>query len=324
MAMHRNKTNEIIDNTFAEDVHEGLSSAFKHLPSKYFYDDEGTRLFQKIMALPEYYLTNCESEILQHQSVQIYEALNFNEAFNVVELGAGDGTKTLKMLKTFTQLNLDFTFVPIDISLEAINSLIDKTVKALPNIKIKPMVGDYFEKLKEINADHKPNLILFLGANIGNYAHTEAVDLLSLIRQSIKQDDKLLIGFDLRKNPAIIAPAYSDATGITRAFNLNLLHRINNELKGDFNINQFDFYSHYNPETGAVKSYLVSLVEQKLQLGVLQKTYSFKANELIFTELSKKYNIKEIEEIALKTGFGCQQHFKDKLNYFSDSLLCKR
>lgn len=321
--MHRNQTSEIITSPFAENVHDGLSSSFKNLPSKYFYDDEGSRLFQKIMALPEYYLTNCEHEILKTHSTSIYEALNFNSHFNVVELGAGDGSKTIELLKALTEAKADFTFVPVDISGEAI-SILDKKVKeALPNVDIKSKVGDYFEVLEEIRTDKSPSLVLFLGSNIGNYAYAEAVELLKLIQEELQTNDKLLIGFDLKKNPNIIAQAYNDTSGITKAFNMNLLTRINRELGGDFTIGKFDFYSHYNPESGGVKSYLVSLEDQDVHISALSNTYHFEKNELIYTELSKKYSINEIEEMAYKTGFVCSKHFKDSKHFFSDSLLCK-
>jgi len=322
--MHRNQTSEIVTNQFAEDVHDGLSSSFKNLPSKYFYDDEGSRLFQKIMDLPEYYLTNCEFDILQTQSVNIFKALNFNSHFNVVELGAGDGTKTIELLKALTAVEADFTFIPVDISSEAI-SILDHKVKAvLPSVDVKSKVGDYYEVLEEIRTDKSPSLVLFLGSNIGNYAHSEAIELLKLIQEELRANDKLLIGFDLKKNPNIIAPAYNDASGVTKAFNMNLLARINQELGGNFNLNQFDFYSHYNPETGAVKSYLTSLEKQDVHLDEINNTYHFEKNELVFTELSKKYSIVEIEEMASQTGFVCSKHFMDSKNFFSDSLLCKK
>jgi len=273
MAMHRNQTSEVISTPFAEDVEEGLSSAFKHLPSKYFYDDEGSRLFQKIMALPEYYLTNCEFEVLQNRSSDIYASLNFTSHFNVVELGAGDGSKTIELLKALTKAKAHFTFIPVDISGEAISILKEKLNAALPNLDIKPMVGDYFEMLKEINSTDSPSLVLFLGSNIGNYPHTEAVELLQLIQQELSTNDKLLIGFDLKKNPAVIAPAYNDVSGVTKAFNMNLLTRINRDLNANFNLAEFDFYSHYNPESGAVKSYLISIIKQEVRIDALNKTF---------------------------------------------------
>lgn len=128
----------------------------------------------------------------------------------------------------------------------------------------------------------------------------------------------------MKKNPNTIAPAYNDASGITKAFNMNLLTRINRELRANFNLDQFDFYSHYNPESGAVKSYLVSLINQDVYVGKLNKTFNFKCNELIYSELSKKYGIDEIEEMAVNTGFFCNKHFLDSKNFFSDSLLCKK
>lgn len=307
----------------AEDVMEGLSSTHKYLSSKYFYDDEGSRLFQKIMALPEYYLTNCELEILQTQGQEIYNSLHFDGHFNVVELGAGDGSKTVELLKAFTQAGADFTYVPVDISEEAISFLQNKLSKNLPVVKTHPKVGDYFEMLEEIQSEHVPSLVLFLGSNIGNYPYTEAMELLLLIQKQLRAQDKLLIGYDLKKNPHTIAAAYNDTNGITRAFNMNLLTRFNRELGADFNLDQFEFYSHYNPETGAVKSYLVSLIKQEVYFNVLEKSFHFEKNELIYTELSRKYSLNEIEEMASKTGYSCTQHFQDKRNFFSDSLLCK-
>ena len=219
--------------------------------------------------------------------------------------------------------NADFTFVPVDISSEAISILKEKINKDLPQLKINPKVGDYFEMLKEINSTESPSLVLFLGSNIGNYPHTEAIELLQLIHKELSTNDKLLVGFDLKKNPAVIAPAYNDASGVTKAFNLNLLTRINRELKANFNLDQFDFYSHYNPESGAVKSYIVSLVKQQVEIKSIEKIFHFEANELIYTELSKKYGLSEIEEMATNTGFDCAKHFLDSKNFFSDSLLCK-
>lgn len=307
----------------AEDVLEGLSATHKYLSSKYFYDDEGSRLFQKIMALPEYYLTNCEHEILRQKGNEIYRALQFESHFNVIELGAGDGSKTVDLLKSFLETGADFTYVPVDISEEAISILSNKLSNDLPEVNIHPMVGDYFEVLEEIRSEHLPSLVLFLGSNIGNYPYTEGMELLQLIQKHLQEKDKLLIGYDLKKGPNTIATAYNDVSGITRAFNLNLLTRLNRELGANFDVEQFDFYSHYNPETGAVKSYLVSLEKQDVYIEELDKTFQFVKNELIYTELSKKYSLQEIEEMADKAGFACSQHFQDSKNFFTDSLFCK-
>ncbi len=313
-----------MENTFAKEVEEGLSDDPKHLSSLYFYDDEGSRIFQEIMAMPEYYLTDCEFEILRTQGESIFVALEFVGHFNIIELGAGDGLKTKELLANLLEIGVDFTYVPIDISEEAINTLVKSMLQSLPNLKINPQVGDYFDVMDKVEAeDHCPNLVLFLGANIGNFKQEWALDLMQHINEHMQPNDKLLVGFDLQKNPSLIRNAYDDPHGITRRFNMNLLTRINRELDADFNLDQFDFYCHYNPINGEVRSYLVSLAEQNVRIGVIDKSFRLEKNELISTELSKKYTLAEIEQLGMDSGFKFNKHFLDSKQYFSDTLFTK-
>lgn len=313
-----------MEKTFAKEVEEGLSAYPKFLSSKYHYDDEGSRIFQEIMAMPEYYLTNCEMDIMKTRALEIYQAIGFTSHFNIIELGAGDGAKTKELLKQLLAKNIDFTYVPIDISEEAIYILVKTMNRVLPDLKINPQVGDYFEMMDKIDAESKsPDLVLFLGSNIGNFKPEWAVELLKHIHQHMRANDKLLVGFDLMKNPNLIRNAYSDAQGITARFNLNVLSRINRELGGNFNMNQFDFYSYYNPENGNVKSYLCSLSEQTVFIEAIGKTYHFHKDECIGMELSKKYSLVEIEQLGTVAGFAFQKHFLDSKGYFSDSLFVK-
>ena len=311
------------DTTFEKDIDAGLSADFKHISSRYFYDDIGSGIFQEIMKMPEYYPTASEFEILSLQSDKIIEKLDFNQPFNIVEFGAGDGIKTRQLLKKLVSGNIDFTYVPIDISAKAIRELKNNMFAALPEMKIKPLVGNYFSMAEDLSSNEMPALFLFLGGNIGNYQAEEAGQLFGQFGSNMKSGDKLLTGFDLRKNPATIRNAYDDKQGITRAFNLNLLTRINRELGANFEIGQFDFYSHYDPANGEVKSYLVSLVAQRVYIGKTNKYYSFKQNELIWTELSKKYTLEEIEGLASVNNFGIVEHFMDCKHYFTDSLWIK-
>lgn len=316
------KTN-IIANTFAADVLEGLSAEHKHLSSKYFYDDNGSRIFMEIMKMPEYYPTNCEFEILSQQSGNILEKLPFKEKFNIVEFGSGDGVKTKQLLSAFIDKGADFTYIPIDISQEAIDALHENITASLPGIKVKPRTGDYFEILEDITKDATPNLFLFLGGNIGNYRRDEALSLLQKFNSGMKTGDMLLMGMDLKKNPRTIQNAYDDAQGITKAFNINLLSRINNELDADIKLDQFDFYSNYNPENGEVNSYLVSLKDQHIHSTVLNTTFHLERDELIWTELSQKYSFEEINKLAKETGFSVVHNFMDCKHYFTDSLWVK-
>ncbi len=314
---------EMADHSFAEDVNTGLSSSLKSLSSRYFYDDLGSRIFQDIMAMPEYYPTACEFEILSLQSSQIIEALDFQQPFRIVEFGAGDGVKTRQLLKALMQEGRTFSYVPIDISKKAIDDLIENMLYHLPALDIKPMTGDYFEMMEKLASDDVSNLFLFLGSNIGNYQNEEADELMTKFYRLMKFGDKLLTGFDLQKHPTIIRRAYDDVQGITKAFNLNLLNRINRELGGNFMASQFDFYSHYNPVNGEVRSYLVSLKPQQVFIEKLGKSFSFTQNELIWTELSKKYTLTEIEQMAERTNFRMIGHFLDCKHYFADSLWVK-
>ena len=309
-----------MNNTFAKDIIKGLTAEQKHLSSKYFYDDNGSRIFQEIMNMPEYYLTDSEFEILSLQANQIYEALDFSQPFNIIELGAGDGFKTFKLLEHLQQNEVDFNYIPIDISQEAMDILEENLKARLPNLKIKPRVGDYFDILKSETQNECQSLLLFLGSNIGNYKEPEAIDLLKLFNQNMKNGDKLLIGIDLKKNPITIRQAYYDPNGITKRFNINLLIRINREFDADFKIDDFDFYCQYDAISGEVKSYLVSLKKQIVHLKKLDRAIEFEQNELIWTELSKKYTPEEIESLAAKTGFKVNNHFLDCKHYFTDSL----
>lgn len=306
--------------TFAKDILKGLTAKHKHLPSKYFYDANGSRIFQEIMNMPEYYLTNSEFEILSLQCQQIIEALQFSTPFNIVELGAGDGLKTFKLLEYLVNNNIEFNYVPIDISKEAMTILTQRLKERLPGINIKPQVGDYFEILKVNKQSKYPSLLLFLGSNIGNYLDKKARELLDLFYDNMKRGDKLLIGIDLKKNPITIQEAYYDKHGITKRFNLNLLIRINRELDADFKMDDFEFYCHYNPVTGEVKSYIVSLKKQTVELKAINKTIDFDYNEVIWTELSKKYALSEIHDLAERANFNLKTNFIDCKHYFTDSL----
>ena len=202
--------------------------------------------------------------------------------------------------------------------------LADRLTKAMPGLTVNPQIGDYFEIMDKIEAQEAcPNLVLFLGSNIGNYSDAAAVNLLKHIHAHMRSGDKLLVGFDLQKNPLEIRNAYDDPHGITRDFNLNLLSRMNRELGGNFSPEQFDFYCCYEPLSGEVRSYLVSLREQLVRIERIGKTFHFKRNELISTELSKKYTLAGIEDMAAQAGFNLAAHYLDSKDYFADTLFTK-
>ncbi len=312
-----------IDQSFAEHVQRGLSSKIKYLSSKYFYDDAGSRLFQDIMNLPEYYLTDAEHEILNDQSFDLIATLEIDRKINVIELGAGDGFKTKLLLEAMVKQGIPLDFIPIDISKQAISDLEENMHQAIPELSIKSIIGDYFQVLPSILTRNNLNLILFLGSNIGNFEVEAAYEMLAHLGRDMQTKDYCLIGFDLKKNPAIIKAAYDDPQGVTHAFNLNLLHRINRELGGNFQLDNFDFYSYYDPVRGEVRSFIVSLRDQVVKIDALQQNFSFTTAEVIRTELSKKYDLDEISDMAFSTGFVPVRHFLDQRAYFADSLWRK-
>lgn len=307
--------------SFHEDVKKGLLSDQKYLPSKYFYDAKGDALFQAIMQLEEYYLTRAEYEILNTNSSKIVDILESENDLSLLELGAGDGTKTQLLLGEMLSRNLDFKYVPIDISKNAIEKLSHRLKLKYPKLQMNPIVDTYEEAIKSLDA--QPKLILFLGANIGNYSKAEAEVFLKQIYDAMSPGDLILIGFDLMKNPQTILNAYNDKNGVTKAFNLNLLSRINKELDANFDLLKFDHYPIYNPESGEAKSYLVSQSQQKVHLGVLNLSVSFDSGEIIFTEVSNKYRVKEIQNMGNSLGFRTVEELYDCKHYFLDILWQK-
>ncbi len=309
----------------AADTLKGLSSNPKYLLSKYFYDDVGSAIFQDIMNMPEYYLTDCEHEIFSSQKEEITHAIcNDTLRFNLIELGSGDGIKTKILLKYLVGIPIHFQYTPVDISAKANSWLIKSLKLELPSLKVEAKTGDYFRKLKNLNGHASiSKVILFLGSNIGNFSDNETDAFLNQLSAYTNTGDKVLIGFDLKKSPKIIMDAYNDPHGHTRRFNLNHLVRLNRELGADFDIENFEQHTIYDPKTGDVKSFLVSKTEQKVYFGPLEQDFHFRQWEIIFMERSRKFDLPTIEKLAEKSGFRVVRNFTDKRNYFVDSLWVK-
>jgi dimethylhistidine N-methyltransferase len=307
---------------FAKDVEKGLSSEPKHFSSKYFYDDEGSRLFQEIMKLPEYYLTRSELEIFSEQTEAICSAFSPDrEPFDLIELGAGDGLKTAILVKHLLNSDSPFRFVPIDISDKAIDSLSAKFKEQFPDLEIAPEVGDYFRTLETFkDSSPKRKIILFLGSNVGNFSEEQALGFFRHIREVVNPHDRLLIGFDLHKNPATILNAYDDSLGITARFNLNLLRRINRELGADFDPEEFAHYASYHPLERAARSFLISMKEQTVSIAALGKEFKFRQWEPVFMEISQKYDLPMIESLAERSEFELVENYFDSNRFYLDSL----
>lgn len=305
---------------FLEETIAGLKAEPKHMHSKYFYDEAGDYIFQQIMNMEEYYLTDSEMDILANQTSALVEVVSAaGTAFDLIELGAGDATKSIHLLRALINQQFDFKYFPIDISEHVISSLEENLPAQLPGLNMQGLNGDYFEMLQtasEISSRRK--VVLFMGANIGNMNPAEARGFCAQLRNQLSKDDLLIVGFDLKKNPQQILSAYSDRGGITRAFNLNLLSRINRELEGNFEVQNFEHYATYDPETGACKSYLISLTNQSVKIR--NEQIQLEENEYIFMEISQKYSLTDIENLARTTGFEPVHNFYDKNKYFVDSV----
>ena len=305
---------------FFDDVITGLRSTPKRLNSKYFYDANGDKLFQDLMNCEEYYPTKCELEIFSTKTAEICKAIiTDGSPFDLIELGAGDATKSTYLLQYLLEQKADFTYMPIDISDNVISYLNITLPVTLPGIRTSGLNGEYFAMMTQAAAmSDRRKVILFLGSNIGNMPVADAINFSKELRKHLNAGDMALIGFDLKKNPATILAAYNDKGRITRRFNLNLLERINRELGGNFDIKKFDHYPTYDPESGACKSYLVSQQDQIVTIG--DKHIHFQKDEYIYMEISQKFTVLQTGHMAEKSDFKPVELFFDSKNWFMDVI----
>lgn len=307
-------------------VAQGLRRTPKTLSSMYFYDDVGSRLFQQIMELPEYYPTRAEFAIFQEHGAAIAAALGPENGgeFALVELGAGDGAKTKLLLRELLASGTPFTYAPVDISAGAMTGLVAALATELPALNVAPVVEDYATALTQLRTWPGSKAVLFLGSNIGNFGPAERLDFLRQLAEPLGVADRLLIGFDLQKDPRRIRAAYDDAQGVTAAFNLNLLTRLNRELGADFELAHWQHYTDYSPLNGAVRSFLVSTRAQQVRVASLDETFDFAAWEVIHTENSFKFTLPQIEGLAAEVGLRVVASFTDAAGDFADVVLARR
>lgn len=305
---------------FRADILRGLNQENKKLPSKYFYDKIGDRLFQAIMKMPEYYLTNCELDIFKNKTSEIAEVIMHNHTpFDLIELGAGDATKSVYLLQHLLEKKAAFSYLPIDISENILSELVQQMETKLPQLSVVPMQGDYFEMLEQATKQSENRkVVLFLGGNIGNMEADEALFFCKKLHSKLHPGDMVLMGFDLKKNPHTILAAYNDSEGITAAFNVNLLNRINRELHADFKIENFQHYPIYDPVSGACRSYLVSICKQKVTID--DEVIDFEANELIDMEISQKFTTEQIHHLMHHSGFQSLKNISDSKKWFIDAI----
>jgi L-histidine Nalpha-methyltransferase len=304
----------------AEDVRKGLSASPKRFLPKYFYDQLGSQLFEAICLLPEYYLTPAENEILERYADEIAASVEGQKT--LVEMGSGSASKTRLIIEALLRSQPELLFMPVDISATALESSSRILLQSYPRLRIEAFAADYFAGLAELGKKPRHRtLALFLGSNISNFDTDEANRFLRAMRSVLNKGDALLLGADLKKDPAILEAAYNDALGVTSAFNLNVLARINRELGGTFDLHAFRHRAFYNEGVGRIEIYIESLRKQTVRIEKLDLEVQFEAGELIHTENSYKYDMAGIARLANATGFECSHSWFDSRERFSSNLL---
>ena len=305
---------------FAEDVRRGLTAEPKRFLPKYFYDELGSLLFEAICLLPEYYLTRAENEILTRFADEIVGSVGGHKT--LIEMGSGSASKTRLIIEAALREQGDLLFMPVDISASALESSSRILLQSYPRLRIEAYAADYFAALSELGKKQRGRtLALFLGSNISNFDQEDALAFLRSLRTVLNPGDALLLGADLKKDRKILEAAYDDSLGVTSAFNLNVLARINRELDGDFDLRAFKHAATYNEALGRVEIYIESRRAQTAIIGKLDLRVSFDSGEQIHTENSYKYDLSDIDRLATSTGFKCAHTWLDSEKRFSSNLL---
>jgi L-histidine Nalpha-methyltransferase len=319
----------ILHNEFAKDVEKGLNDKQKHVSPKFFYDKNGSKLFEKICEQPEYYLNRIESLILKKSVVEIINILGEKD-ISIIELGNGNSLKTRILLKPFLTNTKRVCYFPIDVSLKMLKKSIRDLSREYVNLQVFGICSEYISGLIRINEFMKMNdnipkrkLIIFLGSSIGNFDPKESKDFLNSIRRYVLNEDALLIGIDLEKDKKILHKAYNDKKGVTAEFNLNILSRINKELGGEFKLSAFEHKSFYNIHEHRIEMHLESKFDQLVRIRSIGKTFSFKKGETIHTENSYKYSQHRLKELVKDAGLQLIKSFTDPKKQYTLILLKK-
>jgi len=306
---------------FASDVHAGLTRpGQKELPSKYLYDDVGSALFEVISRLPEYGLTRADERLLRRHASEIVDRVAAPVA--VVELGSGSGKKTRWLLEALCRRQRTF-YYPVEISRSAL-AMCERELRDIDSISIVGFEREYLDGLLEVAAHRKSGqhlLVLFLGSTIGNFDRSAGVKFLAEVRRILEPGDSLLLGTDLEKPGTQLLSAYDDGLGVTAAFNLNLLARVNRELDADFDLQQFVHMARINHEARSVEMHLQSMRRQTVSIPSAEVDVEFMEGETIWTESSHKYAADEICQMARSSGFCCEAQWVDGEWPFAENLL---
>lgn len=302
-----------------ETVFDGLSATPKRLPPRLFYDHQGSAIFEAITDLPEYYPTRTEQAILQDHADEIVAAVG--EPLTLIEFGSGSSRKTRVLIEAALRRQGSLEYVPIDISRAFLRESSETLLGEYPGLTITALAGEYFDAAEALPPAAGPRLILFLGSNIGNLTHEEALDFLSRIRRSMQPQDRLLIGTDMVKDRTVLEAAYNDAQGVTADFNCNILERLNRELGGHFDLQQFRHHAPYDDAHQRIEMRLISKVAQHVRVDDLDTEFNFAEGEAIVTEWSQKYTRATFDALAAPAGLEIVKAWTDERAWFTEYLL---
>ena len=301
-----------------DEVIDGLRQSQKQLPSKFFYDERGSELFEQITYLDEYYPTRTERTILQDNIQEITEVIG-PEAM-LIELGSGSSSKTRLLLEKLSSLS---AYVPVDISEEFLLKVVNQLRMEYPKTSIIPVFADYTShfELPDLGGGYRNQVVFFPGSTIGNFRPSKAQSFLDTLASVTDDDAGMLVGVDLKKDKEIIEKAYNDEQGLTAAFNKNMLERLNRELDADFDVDRFDHRAFYNEEKGRIEMHLVSKCQQTIKIA--DQGIHFEEGESIHTENSYKYSADDFEQLV-SDWYSVEKLWTDDRDYFSLQYLTKK
>lgn len=306
---------------FRDDVLEGLSSLPRRLPCRYFYDLEGSRLFDRICDLPEYYLTRCEEAILAESMKEIVDSIPRGAL--LAELGSGASRKTRRFIDALIARDGELTYIPVDVSAE----FLEKTSRALESdyasLNCRPIAGDFTKGIARLHAlADEPVTLLFLGSSLGNFEPREQAEFVRMVGEALRPGDTFLLGLDLVKERSVLEAAYNDRQGVTARFNLNLLARINRELDGTFDLRNWEHLALWNEKMRRIEMYLAALRPERF--SVAGREFGVGTGDRILTEYSHKFTPSGIGELAASGGMRLVRSWVDPQGWFSLNLLTPR
>jgi L-histidine Nalpha-methyltransferase len=312
---------QVIEKNDIREVIKGLKSISKSIPTRYFYDQYGSQLFEQICELPEYYPTRTEASILKQYAAEIVER---TKAVELVELGSGSSTKTRFLLSAYQNLDISLYYTPVDVSGTMLKTTANKLLKEYSKLKIQCKIATYDLALAQLSTySLGKRLLVFLGSSIGNFTPLECDRFIAQVTTALNPGDFFLLGIDLQKPIEILQAAYNDAPGITAAFNLNMLQHLNHRFQGNFNLNLFKHLAIYNTIQNQIEMYLISKELQSITLESLNLTIQLNPEEVILTEISRKFNLQQMEQYLNKNNLNLIKTYTDFHQWFG-LLLCQK